>query len=298
MKPGERPPFSFPTPAFAENSRGFMPALNRQPSTTMTKSNAPTAALPPKPATARKPAARQSQAAPKAMEEPAAAGEMPAAAKQTTIFIVDDHPVFVRGIRQILQQEPDFNVCGNAASAPEALSAIERLKPDFLILDVSINGSNGIELMKTIRAHSPGLPVLFLSMHDEDIYAERALRAGARGYVMKARPADDVIAAIRRILAGGLYLSEALGGRLLNSFLGRRGAAPGASPVDQLSDRELEVFRALGEGKGTRAIAEAFNLSVKTVETHRAHIKEKLNIRTATELIRAAVEWVNQESKM
>jgi DNA-binding NarL/FixJ family response regulator len=214
----------------------------------------------------------------------------------TNIFIVDDHPVFVRGIRQVLEQEPDFKVCGNAASAPEALSAIEKLKPDFIIMDVSINGSNGIELMKTLRGHSPGLPVLFLSMHDEDIYAERALRAGARGYLMKARPADDVVAAIRRILEGGLFLSEELGGRLLHTYLGGRGTRPGASPVEQLSDRELEVFRALGEGKGTRAIADAFNLSVKTVETHRAHIKEKLNIKTAPELIRAAVEWVNHES--
>jgi DNA-binding NarL/FixJ family response regulator len=221
-----------------------------------------------------------------------------AAAKKKKIFIVDDHPVFVRGICQLLEQEDDFVVCGHASSAPDALSAVERHQPDLLIADVSIHGSNGIEMMKALRAHSPNLPVLFFSMHDEGIYAERALRAGARGYIMKAEPSDKVLDAIRRVLEGGLYLSEPLGGRLLNTFLAGRGEKAGTPSLDRLSDRELEVFRALGEGKATREIAGALNLSIKTVESHRAHIKEKLNIKTAPELIRAAVEWVNQEAQV
>lgn len=226
-----------------------------------------------------------------------AGGEQPTVSHpRRRVLIVDDHPIFRDGITQLINREADLVVCGGAAAAPQALSAVEELRPDLVILDISIQGTNGIELMKCIRAQHPALPVLMVSMHDENLYAERALRAGARGYIMKAAPSDKVIEAIRRVLEGGMYLSEALNGQLLNTFFAGRGEKAGASAVDQLSDRELEVFRSLGEGKGTREIAEAFNLSVKTVETHRAHIKEKLKIRTATELIRAAVEWVNSES--
>jgi DNA-binding NarL/FixJ family response regulator len=229
-------------------------------------------------------------------EAPVAHTPMPVAKRR--VLIVDDHPIFRDGISQLINHEADLRVVGGVASAPQALTAVEELRPDIVIVDISIQGTNGIELMKSIRAQHPALPVLVLSMHDENIYAERALRAGARGYIMKAAPSENVILAIHRILDGGMYLSDAMHGQLLNTFFAGRGPKGGASAIEQLSDRELEVFRALGEGKGTREIAEAFNLSVKTVETHRAHIKDKLKIRTATELIRAAVEWVSREANV
>lgn len=212
------------------------------------------------------------------------------------VLIVDDHPIFRDGITALINGEPDLCVCGSVVSANMALGAVAELKPDMLILDISIQGTNGIELMKSIRAQHPTLPALMLSSHDEGLYAERALRAGARGYVMKSAAPERVIEALRRILGGGLYLSEAIGSRLLDTFLNGRAAEGGSSGVAQLSDRELEVFRALGEGRGTREIASTLFLSVKTVETHRAHIKEKLKLQSATELVRAAVEWVNSDS--
>lgn len=211
-------------------------------------------------------------------------------------MIVDDHPIFRDGITQLINTQPDLFVCGSVSSANLALSAVEQLKPDMLILDISIQGTNGIELMKSIRAQHPTLPAMMLSSHDENLYAERALRAGARGYVMKSAAPEKVVEAVRRILSGGLYLSEAIGSRLLDTFLNGRITAGSSSGVEQLSDRELEIFRALGEGRGTREIATTLFLSVKTVETHRAHIKEKLKLQSATELVRAAVEWVNSDS--
>lgn len=214
------------------------------------------------------------------------------------VLIVDDHPIFRDGITQLINHQADLQVCGGVCSAAHALSAVEQFKPDILIVDISIQGTNGIELMKSIRAQYPELPALMVSMHDENIYAERALRAGARGYIMKEAEPVKVLEAIRRVLSGGLYLSEAIGGRLLDTFLNGRGNNVGTSAVDQLSDRELEIFRALGEGRGTREIARSLFLSIKTVETHRAHIKEKLNLQTAPELVRAAVEWVNREGNL
>jgi len=213
------------------------------------------------------------------------------------VLIVDDHPIFRDGITQLINTQPDLLVCGSVGSANLALSAVAELKPDMIILDISIQGTNGIELMKSVRAQHPTLPALMLSSHDEGLYAERALRAGARGYVMKSAAPEKVVEALRRILSGGLYLSEAIGSRLLDTFLnGRTTDGASSSGVAQLSDRELEIFRALGEGRGTREIARTLFLSVKTVETHRAHIKEKLKIQSATELVRAAVEWVNSPS--
>ncbi len=214
------------------------------------------------------------------------------------VLIVDDHPIFRNGITQLINHETDLHVCGEICSAAQALSVVEELKPDIVVLDLSIQGTNGIELMKSIRALHPNLPALMVSMHDESIYAERALRAGARGYVMKAAPSEKVIEAIRRVLSGGLYLSEAIGGRLLDTFLNGRTNNVGSSTIEQLSDREIEIFRAVGEGRGTREIARTLFLSVKTVETHRAHIKEKLQLKTAPELVRAAVEWVNREANL
>lgn len=222
----------------------------------------------------------------------------PAGVAKRRVLIVDDHPIFRDGISQLINHQPDLEVCGGVCSAAHALSAVEQFKPDIIVVDISIQGTNGIELMKSIRAQHPNLPALMVSMHDENTYAERALRAGARGYIMKEAEPEKVIDAIRRVLSGGLYLSEAIGGRLLDTFLRGRGDHVGTSAVDQLSDRELEVFRAIGEGRGTREIARSLFLSVKTVETHRAHIKEKLNLQTAPELVRAAVEWVNREANL
>ena len=230
---------------------------------------------------------------------PAATVQQPAVEQpKRQVLIVDDHPIFRNGIIQLINHEPDLYVCGEICSAAQALGAVEELKPDIVVLDLSIQGTNGIELMKSVRALHPHLPALMVSMHDESIYAERALRAGARGYVMKAAPSEKVIEAIRRVLSGGIYLSEAIGGRLLDTFLNGRATHVGSSTVEQLSDREIEVFRAVGEGRGTREIARTLFLSVKTVETHRAHIKEKLQLKTAPELVRAAVEWVNGEANL
>ncbi|WP_395747891.1 response regulator [Prosthecobacter sp.] len=231
-------------------------------------------------------------------QPPPAAPEPVAAPAKRRVLIVDDHPIFRNGISQLINHEADLHVCGEICSAAHALTAVEDLKPDIVVLDISIQGTNGIELMKSIRALHPVLPALMVSMHEESIYAERALRAGARGYVMKAAPSEKVIEAIRRVLSGSLYLSDAIGGRLLDTFLNGRGSNVGSSPVEQLSDRELEIFRAVGEGRGTREIARSLFLSVKTVETHRAHIKDKLQLKTAPELVRAAVEWVNREANL
>ena len=224
--------------------------------------------------------------------------EPPAKEMKRRVMIVDDHPIFRDGLSQLLNHQPDLHVCGAACSAAQALTSVAELKPDMLIVDISINGTNGIELIKSIRAQYPVLPALMLSSHDESLYAERALRAGARGYIMKAAPPEKVIEAVRRVLAGSLYLSEAIGARLLDTFLNGRTPTGSTSAVDQLSDRELEIFRAIGEGRSTREIAMSLILSIKTVETHRSHIKEKLKIQSAPELIRAAVEWVNAQDKL
>lgn len=194
--------------------------------------------------------------------------------------------------------EPDLEVCGGVSSTPETLAAVEQFDPHVLIVDISIHGANGIELMKCVRAQHPKLLALVLSSHDENVYAERALRAGARGYVMKSAPPEKVVEAIRRVLDGRLYVSDVLGSRLLRMTLDGRATARGDSAISTLSDREIEVFRAFGEGKSTREIAESLHLSAKTVETHRARIKDKLNIQTAPDLMRKAVEWVNAEANL
>ncbi|MDP1592545.1 MAG: response regulator transcription factor [Prosthecobacter sp.] len=224
--------------------------------------------------------------------------ETPAAGMKRRVLIVDDHPIFREGITQLINHQPDLHVCGGVCSAAQALSSVEELQPDMLIVDISIEGTNGIELIKSIRAQYPALPALMLSSHDENLYAERALRAGARGYIMKAASSEQVVEAIRRVLSGALYLSETIGGRLLDTFINGRAPNGSTSAVEQLSDRELEIFRALGEGRSTREIARALFLSVKTVETHRAHIKEKLKVQSAAEMIRAAVEWVGCETRL
>jgi DNA-binding NarL/FixJ family response regulator len=211
-------------------------------------------------------------------------------AGKKTVFVVDDHPIVRQGLTLLINRESDLAVCGEAEEMHAALSAIPHARPDILIVDISLNGPDGLELLKNIRITSPRLPVLVLSMHDESIYAERALRAGANGYIMKQEATEKVLVALRRILSGEIYVS----GRIANSMLQHyvHGASPSAhSSISELTDRELEVFRLIGEGHGTRQIAEALHLSVKTVESYQAHIKEKLCLRSARELVQHAVEW-------
>jgi DNA-binding NarL/FixJ family response regulator len=207
------------------------------------------------------------------------------------ILLVDDHPIFRHGLEDLLKQQEDLTICGHADSAPAALEGMRNLRPDLAIVDVSINGANGIELVKQMKAELPHLPILVLSMHDESLYALRALKAGALGYVMKAEALQQVINAVRRVLDGRIFVSPRFGEKLI--FKAVHGSDSGShSPVDRLSDRELEVLMMLGNGHNTKSIAQELNLSVKTIETHRAHIKEKLAFTDASEMVRFAIDWV------
>jgi DNA-binding NarL/FixJ family response regulator len=207
------------------------------------------------------------------------------------IFLVDDHPIVRAGLTQLINREPDLAVCGDAEEMSGALHSIEDLRPDILILDLSLNGPDGLDLLKTIRARDPGLPVLVLSMHDESIYAERALRAGANGYIMKQEATERVLVAVRRILNREIYVSDRIANKMLRKLAGGPAAAAPQSPVDELSDRELEVLRMIGQGQGTRQIAEVLRLSVKTVESYQAHLKEKLGLKNSRELVQYAIQW-------
>jgi len=178
-----------------------------------------------------------------------------------------------------------------------ALQMIEALKPDILILDISLNGPDGLDLLKNIRARDPSLPVLILSMHDESIYAERALRAGANGYIMKQEATEKVLVALRRILSREIYVSSRVASKMLQQFVGASSTSARHSPVDDLSDRELEVLRLMGDGHGTRQIAEELHLSVKTIETHKERIKHKLGIKHAPDLSRRATEWMIEQTR-
>jgi DNA-binding NarL/FixJ family response regulator len=210
------------------------------------------------------------------------------------VLIVDDHPLLRQGLALLINQQQDMQVCGEAEEAQEALHAIARHRPDIMILDISLNGPDGLELLKSIRASDPALPVLVLSMHDEAIYAERALRARANGYIMKQEATEKVLVAVRRILNGEVYLSERMSSKLLQQYIG---GVPSMmqSRISSLSDRELEVFRLIGEGRATREIADELHLSIKTVETYQAHIKEKLALRSGRELIQHAIQWKMNE---
>jgi DNA-binding NarL/FixJ family response regulator len=212
---------------------------------------------------------------------------------KTRVFLVDDHPIVRQGLSQLINREPDLMVCGEAEDARRALDAIVPLKPDILIVDVSLEGPDGIELLKMIRARDSKLPVLMLSMHDESLYAERALRAGANGFIMKQEATERVLIAIRQILAGGVYVSDRIAQKMMRQFIGSSGA--GRSTMEELTDRELEVFRLIGQGHGTRQIAEELHLSVKTVESYYAHIKDKLSLKNARELVQRAVQSVENK---
>ena len=211
-------------------------------------------------------------------------------ARKHKVFVVDDHPIVRQGLALMINAENDLVVCGEAEEAQTALQTIVEAKPDILIIDISLNGPDGLELVKHVRALFPELPILILSMHDETTYAERALRARANGYIMKQEATEKVLVAVRRILSGGIYLSDCMSNKVLQQYVGTP-AAVGHSRIADLSDRELEVFRLIGDGRGTRQIAEELHLSVKTVETYQAHIKEKLLLRTGRELVQQAIFW-------
>jgi DNA-binding NarL/FixJ family response regulator len=210
------------------------------------------------------------------------------------ILVVDDHPLFRKGVVQMLTQESDLEVRAEAESSPTALAALRKISVDLAIIDIGLHGStNGIELTKSIKAEHPNLPVLILSMHDESLYAERALRAGANGYLMKREALDSVIAAVRTVLDGDIYVSRAMSKRMIAGHVGASGQT--SSPIEKLTDRELEVLQLIGEGGEVREIAAKLHLSAKTVEAHRAHIKEKLDFKNAREVARFAVQWVEQQ---
>ncbi|MDZ4290165.1 MAG: response regulator transcription factor [Prosthecobacter sp.] len=214
----------------------------------------------------------------------------PTAETVTRVLVVDDHPVFRYGVAMLLQEQKDFEVCGEADEAQSALAAFRNFHPHLVVTDISLPGIDGIELTKMMVSERPDIAVLIFSMHDESLYALRALRAGAKGYVRKDQPLPVLLDAIHKVLDHGIYVSQQLSDRLIFQAIQAEDRGT-QSPLHRLSDRELEVFQWLGKGLGTREIADTLNLSVKTVETHRAHIKEKLGMKNSNETVRFALEW-------
>jgi DNA-binding NarL/FixJ family response regulator len=210
------------------------------------------------------------------------------------ILLVDDHPIVRQGLAELIEQEADLSICGEADNAYDALQAIAELKPDLAIVDVSLQESSGLELTKEIKARHVGLPVLVLSMHDETLYAERVLRAGARGYVMKEEATENLMTAIRKVLSGQVYLSDRMSARMLSTLVDGTPQTDGTA-IGRLSDRELQIFELIGKGLSTRRIAETLHLSVKTIESHREHIKDKLKLTGSQELMRHAMQWLEFE---
>lgn len=208
------------------------------------------------------------------------------------ILVVDDHTVLREGLVAQINREPDLTVCGEAETARAAIEAVEKLNPDLVLADITLPGRNGLELIRDLRAMRSSLPVLVLSMHDASLFAERVLRAGGRGYVSKQQSGSQLIKAIRHVLSGQIYLSEEMSTRLLGSFTGKSERPKTLSPVELLTDRELEVFNLIGQAKETKEISRRLGMSAKTVEAHRASIKRKLKLKTGPELTRHAVLWV------
>jgi DNA-binding NarL/FixJ family response regulator len=214
--------------------------------------------------------------------------------RKNRVFIIDDHPIVREGLAQLINRQTDLMVCGEAEDAHTAVRVIGNVKPDIVIVDISLKGSDGIEFLKNLKTKNPAIPVLVLSIHDESLYAPRALRAGARGYIMKQEGTEKVLIALRRVLSGDVYVSDRMAKRMLEQFVSGRQVLE-RTPVHCLSDRELAVFRLIGQGYGTRDIAKELYLSVKTVESYREHIKDKMELRNAAELIQHAVKWVESE---
>jgi DNA-binding NarL/FixJ family response regulator len=215
-------------------------------------------------------------------------------ANKKKVFVVDDHPIVRERVAELINQEPDLIVSGEAEDAVQAVKAVAASAPDIAIVDITLKDTYGIELIKQLRELHPRLPILVLSMHDESLYGERALRAGARGYLTKQEASKKVVDAIRRILRGEIYVSDKLAGSLVRKVAGGNDQS-GGSPVDVLTDRELEVFQLLGQGLTVREVAERLFVSAKTVEAHREHIKQKLNFKTSSELLRFAIQYTLQE---
>jgi DNA-binding NarL/FixJ family response regulator len=214
---------------------------------------------------------------------------------KTQVLIVDDHPVIRDGLATIINHERDMNVCGQADDAHQALKAVTELKPDVVIADISLKSSDGIELTKSIKARYPRLPVIVFSIHDESIYAERALRAGAHAYMMKDVVSENIVKAIRTVLNGEIFISEKISKKFLHKIAGDK-AGTTKTPIESLSDRELEIFRLIGEGYKPSQIAKQLHLSIKTIETYRARIKEKLNLANAAELLRYSIKWAKSQN--
>jgi DNA-binding NarL/FixJ family response regulator len=214
--------------------------------------------------------------------------------KESTIriVVVDDHPLFRHGLVQLLNSEKSFSVCGEASSASEAMTMVRNQRPSMVIADLGLKGANGLELTKSLRAEFPKMPVLVLSMHDEPTYAVRSLRAGANGYVTKEEALSSVLVAVREVVNGRTYLSPGMASDVISNVVLNK-TTPGGNPTDQLTDRELEILERIGKGEEVKAIAKALHLSPKTVETHRAHIKEKLNLSNARQVARFAVQWAS-----
>ncbi len=213
------------------------------------------------------------------------------------VFLVDDHPLVREWLTNLINQQADLVVCGEAESAPQAMAAMAAAKPDVAVVDLSLKDSSGIELIKDLKQFHPGIAVLVLSMHDESLYAERALRAGARGYIMKRETTKKVVTAIRQVLEGRLCISDSIAAMIAEKFIGGK-PATGDSPFAQLSDRELEVFQLLGQGRETKQIADDLHISLKTVQAYCDRIKEKLGLTNATELRREAVRWEEQRHRV
>lgn len=219
---------------------------------------------------------------------PRKGNDEPKGTRKRKVFLVDDHPILRQGLGKLINDQPDMCVCGEAESPPRALEGIGHTKPDLVLLDLSLAGGDGMELCRQLQERFERLPVLIVSMHDESLYAERCLRAGALGYLMKQEPPDKVLTAMRKVLSGNIYLSDAMSAKLLRNLAGARHAD--TPPIERLSDRELEIFRLIGKGHSVRAIAEQLFLSPKTVEAHKEHIKQKLNLKTSNELLQYAIE--------
>ena len=215
--------------------------------------------------------------------------------KRIRVLLVDDHPVVRKGLSLIIERESDLTVCGEAEDAPTAILLTQTRKPNVVILDISLKGGNGLDLLKDLLAVSPNLAVIVLSIHDENVYAERALRAGARGYIMKQEATEKVLTAVRRILTGDICVSNNIHNRLLRN--NGKAKETGISPVERLSDRELEVFELIGKGMTTQQIAKHLNLSIKTIETHNSRIKVKLGLKNHIELLQHATLWSSKEEK-
>ena len=227
--------------------------------------------------------------------EPKTQPKEPTSKPKTRILLVDDHPIVRERLAELIAQEPDLSVCGEAEDSNQAIKATRELQPDLAIVDITLKDTYGIELIKHLKEIMPKLPVLVLSMHDESLYGERALRAGAKGYLTKQEATKKVIPAIRQILAGEIFVSEKMAATILQKVAGGKPAG-GDSPTDVLSDRELEVFQLLGQGQTVRQIAENLFVSVKTVEAHREHIKQKMNFKTSSELLRYAIQFTMKQS--